>query len=542
MPIRNGDYVQRTDEEVFETIVSELLNQEPDANPRAQSTLTYALIWSLAATIAQNQEQSLQDVYESAYVVDATQEELTKKARNLGVIRQDATKATGVVTFTRSSPATQDYTIPSGTTVETLAETPVQFETTNPVVIGGPEELVDANTYSTTNTTYTAKTTHTVDVTYRSSIDVQADIKNSNSSYTTSLEVVDTTNSATITTGTTTNTSYETTGPATYDVSSLTGDITVEFRVKTSDSSGTASLANAEADLPGQTGVDATIVAVDGGSSGNVGPNAIQAMPSKPTGVEEVTNDEPTGDPSLKDTAGDPLREGRNRESDQALRNRVLNTDAVREGPSASGLELALSETKGVISLHVNSNQTGSTVDGLDPYHSEVVVYGGDVYDVGSTLRETMSATTLLRLQGGVNGTKETTTQHVDLLDQDITIPITRPTLKSFSITIDVVHTSAYNGDIAVKDAIVRYVGGTYADDSTTTALGVGENVLVNEMENHVEDVQGVDYADITLVDVDGDGTDDTTTDSDGVPVLSVSNSEVSRVDADDITVNTTAR
>jgi hypothetical protein len=61
-------------------------------------------------------------------------------------------------------------------------------------------------------------------------------------------------------------------------------------------------------------------------------------------------------------------------------------------------------------------------------------------------------------------------------------------------------------------------------------------------MENVAEDVQGVDYADVTLVDTNDDGTDDSTTDSDGVPILQVDDSEVARLDADDVTINATAR
>jgi uncharacterized phage protein gp47/JayE len=429
MPIRNGNYIKRTEEVVFETIKDELLDQNPDANPQADATMVHALIMALALTIAQEQEEDLQDVYEAAYVVDATGEELTKKAHNLGVIRQEATEATGVVVFSRSSAATSDYTIPSGTVVETLEEDPVAFETTEPTTIES-----------------------------------------------------------------------------------------------------------------GTTSAKANIEAVEGGADGNVGPNAIEVMPSKPTGVESVTNNDPTGDPSITDTNDDPLRVGYDREDDEELRKRVLETDSVSEGPSADGIELAIENVDGVVSKHVESNQTSSTVNGIDPYKTEVTVYGGDAYDIVETLSETMSVTSFLRLQGGVNGTLDTADVYIRLLDQTITGEITRPTLLTFDVNIDVVHTANYAGGTEVKDALVDYVGGTYVDDSTTTGTDLGDNVLVNELENRAEDVQGVDYADVTLVDTNDDGTDDTTTDSDGVPILSVADSEVARLDADDVTISTTAR
>lgn len=543
MPIRNGEYQQRTVDQIFETLATQLLDEEPDANPRAESTYTYALLWALASSIAQNQEQSLEDVYNAAYVVDATEEELTKKARNLGVVRKDAVKATGVVEFSRDSRATQDYLIPSGTEVETVEEDPVTFETTGATTINGPDSETDGTLYSTSSTSLVTKTSFDVETLSRDSLDVSADYRTTNNSYTATIEIADATNGTVITTASTSNTTMQSVSD-TYDVSSIEETITVEYRIKISNSSGTAELDQSSYSIEGQTLAKATIQALAGGADGNVGPNAITSMPSPPAGVDSVTNPNPTGDPSLTDTNGDPFRAGRDRESDSDLRSRVLDTDATDEGPSADGIELALEDIDGVVSKHVNTNPTSSTSNGLDPYSSEVVVYGGDVYDIGRTLYETMGAATLLRLQGGVNGTKETTSVYSQLFDTSLTIPITRPTLLTFdSLDVDIVHTNNYGGDVSVKDTVVEYIGGTRADDSTTVGeLAIGDNVLVNEVENRIEDVNGVDFANVTLADVDGDGTDDTTTDSDGVPIVSVSDSEVARLDADNMTLSKTAR
>ncbi len=541
MPIENNTYVARSDSDVKQSLDTNLLAEKPDANPTTPSTYTYGLLYAVGATIAQQQEQSLKEVYEAAYIEDATGNELTKKARNLGVVRREETNATGVVEFTRQTPPSDDTTIASGTVVETVETDPVQFETTSPVVLESSDEQIDTSTYTTTNTSFISKTNHTVDTSYRDSIDVQADIKTSNSSYTTSLEIVDVTNENTITSDSTTNTSLTTIGPTTYDVSSYTDEITVEYRIKISNGSYTATLSNAELDEPGQTGVKATVEAIDGGSDGNVGPNAIRAIPSPPISLS-VQNPKPTGDPTLTDVSGDPLVTGRDREDDTALRERALNLDATSEGPSANGIRLAVERLEDVLSIHVNTNQTGSTVDGLDPYHSEIIVYGGDAYQIAKTIYETASMTTTLRLQGGVTGTKETANVYSDILDQNITIPISRPATLSFSLELDVVHDSSYAGDDVVKDTIVRYVGGRLVDDSFVYGLELGENVLINEIENRVENVRGVEYANVTLADTDGDGSDDSTTDSDGVPVLSVGDSKVPRINTDNITLVTTAR
>ncbi len=149
---------------------------------------------------------------------------------------------------------------------------------------------------------------------------------------------------------------------------------------------------------------------------------------------------------------------------------------------------------------------------------------------------------TLFTLQGGVNGTKESTTINRSPLYGDIPIPITRPVKTNLDITIDVVHTSTYAGSDAVKNNIVGYIGGKTVDNRRLTGLAQDENVLVNEVENTTEDVRGVDYASVTLVDADNDGNDDTTTDADGVPIYDVSTNEVALINASNITVNETAR
>jgi len=415
-------------EDIFTTHATNLQAIAPDTYPQAETTLLYAILQSVSQTQATKQED-IEFVYNSAYVEDATGTELTKKARNLGVLRRGAVRATGVVTFQRDSAAQSDYTIPSGTIVETVTDTPIQYETTETVTLQSGNSAVDAN-----------------------------------------------------------------------------------------------------------------VRAIDGGSDGNVASGAIQSMPSKPTGIDSVTNSSPTGDPTLTDTDGTPLVPGQDREDDEELRERVLNTDATQEGPDPAGLELAIQRTDGVISASVKTNQTNSTVNGIDPYHSEIIVYGGDVIDIANTLYETMTGSSLLRLQGGINGTKESYTFTTGLIEQDVTVPITRPTPLNFDITIDVVHNDGYVSDAAVADAIVNYIGGTRSDDTTTVGRVSGENILINEAENVVEDVNGVEYANITFIDKDGDDTDDSTTDSDGVPVVTVTDSEVARLDADNVTVNTTAR
>jgi hypothetical protein len=426
--LTSSGYEPDDSDELFTSLGEALLNENADANPFAESTYTWALLTAIANTRAER-EQLLSELYDAAYVATASDEQLTEKCRNLGVYRREPQRATGVVRFSRSDPATTDYVIPTGTIVETLETDAVQFATTESAVIAETE-----------------------------------------------------------------------------------------------------------------TSVDVTVEAVDGGADGNVGANAIGAMPSSPSGVESVTNPDPTGDPSLTDTNGQPLRVGRDRESDEDLRARTLDTDAVSEGPSVNGVEKALNNIDDLVSVTVESNQTNSTVDGLAPYETEVIAYGGDVQSIAETLRDTMSVTTLLRLVGGVNGSQVTTDVYVSLLDQLVTVPLTRPTETTVTVEVDLVVDGTYVGDDSVTDAIVTYVGGSNTNGATETGLGIGVDIRVNEIENRIEGVQGVLYGDVTLADTNNDGTDDTTTDSDGIPIVPISDTNVPRVDAADVTVTTTVK
>lgn len=532
----------RTAAEVADAIEAELQQVNSEA-PNVPGTQNYAFIQSMAHTLSAQQEQSLNALYDAAYVTDATEEELTKKARELGVIRQDAVAATGVAKFSRDSPATEDRTIPSGNAISTGGNDPILFETTESATIESDYTDTDTTLYSTTSTSFVTKASFDVDTEFRASLEVAADIRNTNSSYTTELDVVDVDNGVTIASYSTTNTSMTSKGPTSYDISSYSGTITIEFQLRTTNSSGTAELENSEVSVEGQTASRANIQAVETGPRGNVGPGTVVVLVEKPPGVESVTNPNPTGDPTYNLTDGTtPLTNGSDREGDTSLRERALESTAIGGAGTAEAVELALENINDVISADVFTNRSDATTNNVDPWHTEVRVYGGNTNDIAQRLYETMPLPTIKTLQGGANGTKDTTTLTISDLYGDLTIDITRPTEINLEIEMDLVHDASYAGTSDVKDEIVEYIGGTTTDARSISGLGQGDNVLVNEVENVSEDVTGVDYADVTLVDDDSDGADDTTTDSDGVPVYEVAATEVAVVDAADITLTETAR
>lgn len=530
---RNGN---PKDADELASDIEATLKQLRDTAPTVEGTQNYAFIQSFGRTVASNQEQALNDLYDAAYVTDATGLELTKKARELGVQRQSATEATGVVKFSREKGASTNYVIPEGTRVSTGGDNSITFATTETTELDGPYIMVNSIAETTSSTTFVTADTLPIDVTNRDTLTVNASIKSSNSGYTTTLKIVNITDNETLDTFGTTSTSLTNVETPTYDVSGYSGTIKIEFQLKVSDSNGTATVEQKEVRANGEVQTFANVRATTSGVDGNVGANTITVLVENPNGVESVTNPNPIGNTNYTLTDGvTPQQKGRDRESDSSLRQRVLQT---REQTA-----LALESLDGVISARVNPNPNDTaTANGLSPWHTELQVYGGDINVIATKLIDVLPITTLYRLEGGVNGTKETTTKSLNLIDGTLTIPITRPTKTSLSLDIDIVVTDTYSSNTVVKDSVIEYIGGTQSDGSETIGLGQGANVLVNKVERVIEEVSGVEYADITLIDADGDGTDNRTTDSDGVPIYDVASSEVPTTSPSKIQLSVTQR
>lgn len=299
-----------------------------------------------------------------------------------------------------------------------------------------------------------------------------------------------------------------------------------------------------------ETSVTVNATAVNGGTQGNVGPNTIVSMPSPPSNSLTVTNPETFGDPSNTLTDGStPLSRGFDRETDEELRNRALDANAFGGAASVGAVSTAIESLDDVIS--VSANQNATTTDntgsgGLPEYSTEYIVYGGKTSSIVTEMARVMTAIDFQRTYGGVSGVKETYDVYSDVFEQNLTGEITRPTRVDVDLTIDIVVTDAYAGDKTVKSEVVSYIGGFDVDSTRITGLGISEDVLVDEIESRVTDVSGVRGISNLVVDGDADGnhdgTDDRTTNTNGLEVLAISNTEVATCSGADgsITINKT--
>ena len=288
-----------------------------------------------------------------------------------------------------------------------------------------------------------------------------------------------------------------------------------------------------------ETSVDVDVRATDGGTEGNLPPNKLVRMPSPPTGVEAVTNPDPTGEPSLEDTNGRSLVAGEDRETDAELRERTFDSLSLGGAATVMAIRSALRELDGTRSIQffINS-EPEEDENGLPPYSTEVLVSGGERTEVAETLAESVSVIDLFRLEGGVNGDGVAEEIFIEAIEQDVVVDFSRPLDVDVTIDVDVVTGDDYIGDEDLKDRIVEHIGGTRTDGSVATGLEVGEDIFINQLESRIVGAEtGVDGISELTIDSDGDGTDDRTTNEDGLDVIDIAKAEQATVHADAITV-----
>jgi len=607
MPFEDDTYAPRTVQTLQSQIEAELRAEFGQDIDLTESS-TFTTLAEVVATVTnQNQEQSLQDVYEAAFLSTATGDDLEKVVAIVGLQRRAATHATGVERFTAGGKVESDYTIQTGTTVQTAGSEPIEFETTEPTTLQLYDDFedTDLSEYSgnTADVSVTSGTAYNGVQSLQLAAQAGSHIYNNNlvrqqgsrthvhlrplsgtepiytfgvseldqtdyyqvvldeTAQEARLEVVvggsvssvlDTT-SLTVTAQEyheievdwqTTNdidvTVYDDTGDTTLGTLSATDDTYTRGYVGYKSGDGTDTK---QFDFSTTSATSANIRAVQGGIIGNVGPNTIVNTPTPPAGVNEVTNPYPTGDPDFDDTDQVTFASGRVAESDEALRERAQ--DAVSQGGDATADALVsalINDVSGVSSVTLYENKTdidNTGSGGLPPHSFEAVVFGGENDDVAEAIFETKAVTA--RDYSGVNGTSVTETVVADSNQQQWDIEFSRPAKLDVDMTIDIVVDDTYVGDDEIRDQLTQVIGGTLSNQSEVVGLGVGEDVIVDQLKDTVVgDENGVIALDNSV-----DGSPFTTTPAittvDGIDVIDVGANEVAQTDATDasITLNT---
>jgi uncharacterized phage protein gp47/JayE len=139
----DGIYLNDTQEQILDAMIAdakEYFGEDLKDDELAAIRLFYAPI----AIQFANAQEDIGLVLQSAQIDNAENEQLDLLTALIGITRQSATHATGSVTFSRSEIAGKDYTIPSGTTVQTDSNEATKYETQETVVLAEGTTSIDA--------------------------------------------------------------------------------------------------------------------------------------------------------------------------------------------------------------------------------------------------------------------------------------------------------------------------------------------------------------------------------------------------------------
>lgn len=606
MPLVDGEYQKLSEDEIRQRLERNL--EEKLGASATAGSLVQKQLEAEAKTLAQNQEEALERVHKAAYLADAEGKELDKVVDVIGLTRRPASSATGVARFWRETPPKTTYTIPGGSTVQTPGNDPIQFNVRDQdklAHIDGWEDgdlngwVGDTSPFSVKNTTEMTGN-HALEVPATSGVKITTEDDSFGigtrfgvnlkpvADSTTAIQfgvqddsnylecVVDEYNqelnirlveggsqsAISSNTSATIPADYESyleikwgryteTEAALYEskhrdtkLCSVTLDENKEWKdgavaIKSKDSQATCLVDEA---TTREVLVD--IEAEDAGTQTNVGPNSITVIPNGISGVEEVTNPIQTGNPNKRDSDFSALVLGEDREDDEALRERAYNTTDIGGAATANALDAALKRVEGVDALTLKRNRENSSIDGLPPHSFEAIVYGGSDKEVADAIFSTASIDS--NDVGGIHGSEVNYTITSDVTKSEETISWSRPVTVGLDITVELIVDDTFDGEAEVKSIITNYIGGTDIDGSFVSGQSVGEDIYESILKRHLVNPEetGIWEVSSLIIDSNGDGTDDTTTNSSGAEVFEVADNEVAVTNArdDSITVNTTQK
>lgn len=577
MTIEDGRVVPDTKEAILDALVAGAESSfNTELNPDEVATIRsfYDPIAEYLAT----QQDTLRDVLDSAQIDHAEDQALTFLAASIGVQRKSAGKATTRLKFSRADDPSTTYSVPKGTLVQTDAVDPVRFETTEATSLRFIEGFEDGDIaeYSGDTGSWTVQTTTVYDgsealqgpATTDSQI-IDADntiesgseirfrlylnsnavagflfgVQDSDSNYRAivndSAERIrlEKNDNGTVTTLDTVNPTipkgewlqcriaWDDDGEITWDVDDAAGN-NIDQVTATDDTWGSGGFGfysgnnndNKFFDNVVTAAASANAKAVEAGSDGNVGAQTLVDFVDKPSGIESVTN--PQG-----------ATGGTDREEDADLRSRAK--EELSEGIRGTQVALInrLSKLDVTRNVTVIANDTNSTDGAGRPAHSfEAVTELTSSADkeVAETILDTKAAgdTSV----GGYAGTSVTKT--VDLPNnQTKDITYSEPTQVKIYADVDLTYDGDYPGDDAVRDAIVRYIGGVLSSgENESGELGAGDDVIYNAVMEAIMNVPGV--FDVTNLEIDTDSTPTSTTNE------NIASTEVATSDATDTSLD----
>lgn len=221
------------------------------------------------------------------------------------------------------------------------------------------------------------------------------------------------------------------------------------------------------------------------GEETNVAANSITEFSTPLAGVDSVTNPNPTGDPDQE------YQVGRDRETDAEFRLRYQNSISAAGSATVSAIEAAVFQAdERIESVDVEEVRDNTT----NEYGVRVTVLAPDVSndDIAQAIFDSRAGG--LDSFGSVSGTADDDgvpkTENFDrAVEETIYIEANLTTSETFPS----------DGTETITDRLIRYLGGQASDGVNYPGLGVGEDVIFDQVKRRVMEEQGVVEADVNI-------------------------------------------
>jgi len=273
----------------------------------------------------------------------------------------------------------------------------------------------------------------------------------------------------------------------------------------------TSATAPVEGLKPWQTDLDESWL----GEETNVAGGTIVRFEDPVSGVDSVTNPDPTGDESLG------YVKGRDKETDAEFKLRY-------EYSLADGGAATVQAVKSGVYNHDDDIVSVKVEEVRDSTNDE---YGVRVIVLAPGVADDVVAQAVLDSRAGGMESFGSSTGTATLDDgTEKTESFERATEKTIEVDATLTTSSTYpdDGSTMIEDKIIRYVGGVASDDLDYPGLEIGENVVYDQIFRRVMEVQGVVEADVSI------GESGTTL---GEANVAVANDEAARTASAEITI-----
>lgn len=233
--------------------------------------------------------------------------------------------------------------------------------------------------------------------------------------------------------------------------------------------------------IPETGTVDAAIIAVLAGQSGNVQPGTITEIVTPLAGVTAVTNAEAT-------------QGGRDVETDYEFYNRYLLSLSSVGASTLDSIRAALLNVPGVRAANVVENMTNEIDgEGRPPKSIQCYVLGGEAQDVAEAIFDTKA--------GGIETVGDVSVTVKDASGQEHIVKFSFATVVPIYVKLTITRNLKYqsDGDARVRTEVIRYIGGEDADGTVHVGLGMRQAVVYTKIIEKVYKIEGIDDIDLEL-------------------------------------------